>query len=127
MDCNVKVSSKINLTEDQDKVEKAVRNIFPKGSIKIDKNYILIQGGCSLLKNLKEILEQRRIRATARSVMESKMKKDKIEFILNKQTALMGIINFIEGNQSPLGDIIVQVTTNDTEELLDWLAPVELI
>jgi predicted RNA binding protein with dsRBD fold (UPF0201 family) len=127
MECNVKVSSKINLTEDKDKVEQAVRNIFPKGSIKIDKNYIVLQGDCSLLKNLKEIMEQRRIRATARSVMESKMKKDKIEFILNKQTALMGVINFIEGNQSPLGDIIVQVTTNDTEELLDWIAPVELI
>ncbi|MCK9150640.1 RNA-binding domain-containing protein [Methanobacterium alcaliphilum] len=125
MECLVNISSKINATEDSEKVVKSVQNIFNGGSLKIDEKMVLLQGDCSLLKNFKEILENEKIRATARSVMESSLSDDKIEFILSKQTAYVGVVNFVSGTESPLGDIDVQITSKNTDQLLDWLAPVE--
>lgn len=127
MECLVNISSKINATEEEHKVIKAVQNIFKGGSLKVDETRVSLQGDCSLLKNLKEILEKNKIRATARSVMESNIKNDKIEFILNKQTAYVGVVNFVSSTESPLGDINVQIISNNVHELLDWLAPVEFL
>jgi predicted RNA binding protein with dsRBD fold (UPF0201 family) len=134
MKCLVKVSSKINPTEDPDKVQKAIKNIFPIGSIKKDQDSITLTGDSTTLENLKKIMEQRKIRATARSIMESSIKHERseseiketsIEFILSKQTAFVGVVNFVEGTPSPLGDIPVEIITSDIEEFLDWFVFVE--
>jgi predicted RNA binding protein with dsRBD fold (UPF0201 family) len=134
MECLVKVSSKINATEDPDKVQKAIQNIFPTGSFQINENKITLTGDCTTLENLKNIMEQRKIRATARSIMESNMKnktteagtkESSIEFTLSKQTAFVEVVNFVAGTPSPLGDINVKIITLDIEEFLDWFVFVE--
>lgn len=127
MKCLVKVSSKINPTEDAEKVQQAVENIFPIGSLKIRENLIELEGDQNSLKNLKEVLEKRKIRAACRGILESQVEGETVEFTLSKQTALVGVVNFIEGTESSLGDIKVQIVTSHMEELLDWLAPVEVL
>ncbi len=127
MECLVKVSSKINPTEDPEKVKKSVQNIFPKGQIKIESEYVLLSGERELLVHFKEILEKRKIRAVARSIMEKRIDGNKVRFYVSKQAALVNVINFSEDNSAPLGDIKIEIESENLEEVLKWLAPIEEI
>lgn len=127
MECLVKVSSKINPTEDPEKVKKSVQNIFPKGKIKLELDHVFLSGERDLLIHFKETLEKRQIRSVARSIMEHRMEENKVEFYVSKQAALVNVINFSEDNSAPLGDIKIEIISPEIEEILKWLAPVEEI
>lgn len=127
MECLVNVSSKINPTEDPEKVKKSVQNIFPKGKIKIESEYVLLSGERELLVHFKEILEKRKIRTVARSIMEKGIDGNKVKFYVSKQAALVNVINFSEDNSAPLGDIKIEIESKNLEEVLKWLAPIEEI
>jgi len=127
MECLVKVSSKINPTEDPEKVKKSVQNIFPKGKIKLELDHVFLSGERDLLIHFKETLEKRQIRTVARSIMEHRMEETKVEFYVSKQAALVNVINFSEDNSAPLGDIKIEIISPEIEDVLKWLAPVEEI
>lgn len=127
MECLVKVSSKINSTEDPEKVKKSVQNIFPKGKIKLELDHVFLSGERDLLIHFKETLEKRQIRTVARSIMEHRMEETKVEFYVSKQAALVNVINFSEDNSAPLGDIKIEIISPEIEDVLKWLAPVEEI
>ena len=50
-------------------------------------------------------------------------KKYKIHFKLSKQAAFVGVPNFVEDDLSPLGEIDVEIETDDTQRFIDWIAP----
>lgn len=114
------VYSKINPTEDPEKVEKAVSHIFPQGELERETDHIILKGDFDCLENLKEMLEQQKIRSAARELIT--IKKDKIEFLLSKQAALVQVLNLVE-EESPLGEIKVEIKSPDPQALLDYLAP----
>ncbi len=120
MQTMVYVYSKINPTEDPEKVEKAVIHIFPQGELEIKSDHLIVRGDFDCLENLKEMLEQRKIRSAAREIMQ--VKGDNIEFLLSKQAALVEVVNLVE-EESPLGEIKVEITSPDPQALLDYLAP----
>jgi hypothetical protein len=49
-------------------------------------------------------------------------KEGQVEFMLNKQAAWVGKVNFT-GGESPLGPIEVTINARDIERMIDWLAP----
>ena len=120
MNCSLHVYSEVNPTEDPQKVEIAISNLFPIGELETGTSKVSLTGDISSLEKLKEILEKRRIRSTARSLMQ--VGENKIEFLLSKQAALVNVVNVVE-DESPLGEIKVEITTTDVESLLDWLVP----
>jgi predicted RNA binding protein with dsRBD fold (UPF0201 family) len=127
MECLVEVSSKINPTEDAEKVKKSVQNIFPKGKIIMESEYVLLSGERELLVHFKEVLEKRKIRTVARSIMEKRIDGNKVKFYVSKQAALVNVINFSEDNSAPLEDIKIEIESENLEEVLKWLAPIEEI
>lgn len=125
MKCEMKAKTTLNPTEDLDKVITALSNIFDYDQLEIDDDYISVTGERDSLLKLKEALEKRRIRNTARKIM-IKGSHDKVVFFkLNKQAAFSGVVNFAEDNISPLGEIKVKIETDNIERFIDWIAPLQ--
>ncbi len=123
MKCEVKAETPINPTEDVDKVIQTLSNMFDYDQLEIGDDYISVTGGRDSLLKLKEALEKRKIRNTARKIMIKEARNSMVFFQLNKQAAFSGVVNFAEDNLSPLGEIKVKVETDDVEGFIDWLAP----
>ena len=119
----------VNPTEDQEKVKRAVENIFGSvefevktkdwGSLLIAKNK-----GIDGLTKLYNLLRRERIRDAARGVLFAGLGEKSIVFYLNKQVAYAGHISFSKPTaESPLGPIEVQIRCENPRELIEWLAP----
>jgi predicted RNA binding protein with dsRBD fold (UPF0201 family) len=121
MKCKIEAETCVNPTEDQDKVIKALSNVFDYDKLEIEKNYVIISGGCSTLAHLKEFLEKKKIRDTARKIFFKGTTNNKIRFKLSKQAAYAGRINLVEENLSLLGEIEVEIKTEDPEKAIEWL------
>jgi predicted RNA binding protein with dsRBD fold (UPF0201 family) len=129
MSVNVIAQSAVKPTEDPAKVERALRNIFPSGSIqrneKNDGTVVLkVHGsGLELLASLRNLIRQERIRSAARSILYSKAKGPTLRFYLNKQAAFAGRVSFCEPlGESPLGPISVEIESANPQTIIDYLA-----
>lgn len=125
----VYVEVEINPTESEDKVKRAVENIFgnipmhikslPKGSLLVAE-----AKGPEALTKLYNLLRRERIRDAARGVLFEGLNGKTIHFYLNKQVAYAGHLSFSkETAESPLGPIKIQIKCENPRELIDWLAP----
>jgi predicted RNA binding protein with dsRBD fold (UPF0201 family) len=124
----VRVETEINLTEAEEKVEKAVANVFDNVSAEIKPSYkgsVLnaeVKGREALVK-FRNLLRSDRIRDAARKVFFGGLRGKTISFCLNKQVAFAGHISFSEEvAESPLGPIRVTIECENPRQLIDWLA-----
>ncbi|MCK5559048.1 MAG: hypothetical protein KAJ51_00580 [Thermoplasmata archaeon] len=111
-------------TEDSRISEKGLKNIFPDMKIQQDPESQIMTGEGKSLAEFGELLKRYRIRDTARKILLRGTQGNTTNFKLNKQTAVIGKINFV-GSREPqvLGEIDVAITSNDLEELIDEIAP----
>jgi predicted RNA binding protein with dsRBD fold (UPF0201 family) len=123
MNCKVHAKAELNPTEDIDKVTKTLNNLFDYDDIEIGKDYILVSGEKESITNLRNDLRERKIRSVARKMMLKGINANKIHFKLSKQAAFVGVPNFVEDDLSPLGEIDVEIETDDTQRFIDWIAP----
>lgn len=122
MNCKFKARTPYKPTEDLNRVIQAISNLFDYDSLEIDEEEVIVKGDVRSLQKLQEALEKRRIRSAARRIMSKNTVQGKFRFLLNKQAALVGVVNLVEDDEtSPLGDIEVEIETDNIEELLDWL------
>lgn len=126
----VHIDAEVNPTESEEKVKKAIENIFGniptvakplrKGSILIAEAY-----GKEPLIKLYNLLRRERIRAAAKAVFLEGLDKKSISFCLNKQVAYAGHVSFAkEVAESPLGPIKVRIECENPRELVDWLTSI---
>lgn len=126
---SVYVEAEIHPTESEEKVKRAVENIFGNIKTKIQPIYnrdllIAEAKGLETLTKLYNLLRRERIRAAARGVLFEGSTGKTISFCLNKQVAYAGHISFSkEVAESPLGPIKVKIECDSPRELIDWLAP----
>jgi len=123
MKCKIIITTSINPTEDLDKIIEALSNIFDYDDIIISEESVTVTGNVSCLLPLKEFLEKRQIRDTARKMMLKgwNEKYETINIKLSKQAAFAGLVNLVDDDLSPLGEIEVEIHTEDVEEFADWL------
>jgi predicted RNA binding protein with dsRBD fold (UPF0201 family) len=124
-DVNIFVKSDILPTEDESKVERAVRNIFPLIEIHVEENNgRKIKGygkGLKLLSELRNLLKRNRIRAAARSIMLKSISASSMTIALNKQAAYAGHVSFTtDPNESPLGPIFLTIQSSNLQVVIDW-------
>jgi len=124
----VLAETEINPTEDEEKVETAVRNVLGKVSMAIKpqgKGSVLAAeawGQDSLVK-LRSLLRTDRIRDAARKTLFHSIRGNTISFCLNKQVAFAGHVSFSEETaESPLGPIRVTIKSDNPRQLIEWLA-----
>ena len=129
MNLTVTAESSVNPTEDQTKVERALRNIFPSGKIELinvgqDVVRLRVRGdNLEFLETLRNLIRQERIRSAARSVILNRTRGNKMHLYLNKQAALVNRVSFCEPvGESPLGPISVEIDTETPETVIDFLA-----
>jgi len=124
---NVHVEVEINPTESEEKVKRAVENVF--GSIPVEtrplhKGSLLVAEatGTEALSKLHNLLRRERIRDAARKTLFEGLDGRTISFCLNKQVAYAGHISFSKDTaESPLGPIRVKVRYENPRMLIGWL------
>ena len=123
------IQTEIKHTEDYEKVEEAITNIFGNVEFKIDTGYnskILKaeMKGKDSLSRFRDLLRIDQIRNASRRVLFKGISEKKIVFFLNKQVAFANHISFSEEeSESPLGPIRVQINYDDPKSLIMWLTP----
>jgi predicted RNA binding protein with dsRBD fold (UPF0201 family) len=124
----VRVETEINPTEDEEKVKKAVADIFDAASVEVKPSYkgsmlYATAEGREALVKLRLLLSSDRIRDAARKVFFGGLRGNTVRFCLNKQVAFAGHVSFCEETgESPLGPIKVIIECDDPQQLIDWLA-----
>jgi len=125
----VYIETEINPTESEEKVRRAVQNVFGHLDMEIKpahKGSILSAEvkGQEALVHLRNLLRRDQIRDAARREMRKGVRDQKVSFFLNKQVAFAGHISFAEETaESPLGPIKVVIESETPKQLVDWLAP----
>lgn len=119
----LRVEAEVKPTEVREKVEAAIRRIFPTLELSLVGNSLVGEStSVESLDWLQQLLRQQAIRDSARSVMLRSRRDNAVRFMLNRQVAFVGKVSFA-GGESPLGPIVVTLEDPDIERLIDNLAP----
>jgi hypothetical protein len=119
----LRVRAEVKPTEAREKVEKAIRLIFPTLELSSVGNSLVGKStSVESLDRLHQLLRQQAIRGSARSMMLQGRRGDVVQFMLNRQAAFVGRVSF-GGGESPLGPIVVTLEAPEIERLIDYLAP----
>ena len=117
------VETEVRATEDQTKVEAAIKKIFPTLQLNRVGNYLIGESSdVRALDRLHQLLRLQAILDSARKVMRTGRRNDLVRFMLNKQVATVSKVSFTD-DESPLGPIVVTIEASDIERLIDYLAP----
>ena len=119
----LRVEAQVKPTESREKVEAAIKKIFPTLELSQTENSLAGEStSVESLDRLHQLLRQQAIRDSARSVMLRGRRGNVVQFMLNRQAAFVGKVSF-SGGESPLGPIVVMLEAPDIERLIDYLAP----
>lgn len=124
---HVTIKAEIKPTEDEEKLLKAVRKIFPEVDFKIHESrgkrfFIGESTEISSLKYVKENWRRRRVRSTAARLLREATSPGTIFMRLSKQAAYVGVASILDFDEQPaIGSIEVEVKTENPEELIKWL------
>ena len=125
----VHVETEINPTESEERVKKAILNLFGDIPTEIKpaaKGCVLTAEGKgqNVLIPLRDALRRDHIRDAARKPLFHGARENSLTFYLNKQVAFAGHVSFSEEEgESPLGPLRVTVITEHPGDLIAWLAP----
>jgi len=118
----VEITTEIHPTEEQEKVVKAVKNLFPDAKIKIEDSRLFAKARD--LSTFRELLRRQKILDTARAEFIRNRRGEEVTVYLNKQTATVSRINFCEEDAvlSPLR-VTFRLLGVPFQRFLDYLAP----
>ena len=125
----VHMETEINPTESEERVKKAILNLFgdiPTEIKPAGKGSILTAEGKgqNVLIPLRDALRRDHIRDAARKPLFHGTRENSLIFYLNKQVAFAGHVSFSEEEgESPLGPLKITVITEHPGDLIAWLAP----
>ncbi len=116
------VQTYINPSEDLEKVNFAIKNVFPNSNFILKDNKLHLS--TEKLEDLKKIKDQIRSRSTIsvlKKVLYNNQNIDITWFLLNKQAAFSGVVVVVEEeDESPLGPIKITIKNRDIEEIIAW-------
>jgi len=123
INCKIEMSCPVNLSEDPEKITKAISNIFPYSIIK-NENFSII-GQSKELRSFEKIYEtihtNRSQKIYSRN-LEDNLDNDTTWFFLNKQAAFVEKVAICdESEESPLGPIKVTLTSSNIDGIIDWI------
>ncbi len=120
MGLRVEIRARVHPTEDEERVRRAILNIFPEANIRAEGEFLV--GETTNLENFANLLREQRIRDSARRVLLGNLYGDEVEFEISKQAAFVGKVSFSVGNVA-LGNIRIRIEGDNLESLIDRIAP----
>ncbi len=128
----IEIETMVNVSESKEKVEKGIKNIFPKLNIETNKENILTGTSSdeTVLFHFCELIFNQKIMDVARKCVLDGVSKepesselDTSTFYLNKQVASKNKISFTTPEEAPLGPIIVRIKTKELNLFIDSYFP----
>ena len=122
----VTVKAHLNPTESEEKLAKAMTNLFGDASPQISKEhgvtYITFSSaGINSLQTLKKRIASDRIRDATRAMLSRwAAKNEKVTFQLNRQAAYANHVSIYHASKSPLGPIEVEIE-GPPEKIIEYL------
>jgi len=112
----LKICTTINPTENKKKITERMQEAFPGCKFEILKNEIRCEtDNPAVLEKIKQKVEEKRIKHTIQYLIIKNQTPAGTKIELNKQTLMLGKINFVEENY-PLGNVVIE-SDNPTEFL----------
>lgn len=119
---SVKIKTKINLTEDINKVKNSIKNIIPeKITINITDKEILIESDVTLLDNIHKLVKTNKLEEVTVNILNKNKTEGRLLFYVNKQAAFHNKFHIIDENMSPLDDIEVLIETSNPDSIIKWI------
>jgi uncharacterized protein len=116
------VQTYINPSEELEKVNFAIKNVFPNSNFILKDNKLHLS--TEKLEDLKKIKDQIRSRSTISVLKKVLYNNENMKitwFLLNKQAAFSGVVAVVEEeDESPLGPIKITIKNRDIEEIITW-------
>jgi len=109
-------------TEDKETLIHCLSNVFPKTIWDIGSDEVF--GKSKYLTRFKKILEDMRIRDTARGYMKERIVGDECSFTLSKQATCSAKVNFSEEKKA-LGEVEVKIFCDEIDALIENLTETE--
>lgn len=124
LNCKIEMFCAINPSEDPEKTQKSISNIFPSSTIKTENFSISAESkDLTSLEKIYEVVHSKQLQKTYRRNLQKNLKNDLTWFYLNKQAAFVEkIVICDESEESPLGPIKVVLTSSKIDEIIDWFA-----
>ncbi len=118
----IDIETKVNPTEDVDKVVQAVKNLFPDAEITIEGDTLKAKAWD--LRKFRDLLRRQRILDTARTELLKGKVDNETTVFLNKQTAYIGKVNFTDEDAilSPIR-VTFKLYGIPFGKFLDYIAP----
>lgn len=113
-------------SEDLEKVKKALFNVV-KGSVEVRElgegsfKLVVKSKGEEAVRRIFNGFRSRRVLAAARKHLKLHSTESELDFMLNKQAALVNVISIFEEGESPLGGIRVRIKAPNIKKVIDWL------
>lgn len=119
---SVKIKTKINLTEDINKVKNSIKNIIPeKITINTTDKEILIESDVTLLDNIHKLVKTNKLEEVTVNILNKNKTEGRVLFYVNKQAAFHNKFHIIDENMSPLDDIEVLIETSNPDSIIKWI------
>ena len=121
--CKIEAVCSINLSEDPQKVESAILNIFPNCKIEHEKFSLkALSENLHTLEKIRESIHSMKSQKTFRRTLEKNLDLDTTWIYLNKQAAFAEKIAICEkSDESPLGPIKIIITSRNLDRIIEWL------
>ncbi len=121
--CKIEMFCSVNPSEDPEKIQKAILNIFPYSNIKTENVSISAQSNdLQSLEKIYETIHTKQTQKIYRRNLEKNLENDTTWFYLNKQAAFVEKIAICEKtDESPLGPIKVILTSSNIDRIIDWI------
>lgn len=119
---SVKIKTKINLTEDINKVKNSIKNIISeKITINTTDKEILIESDVTLLDNIHKLVKTNKLEEVTVNILNKNKTEGRLLFYVNKQAAFHNKFHIIDENMSPLDDIEVLIETSNPDSIIKWI------
>lgn len=122
INCKIEMFCAINPSENSEKTQKSISNIFPYSTIKNENSSIYAESkDLTSLEKIYKAVHSKQSQKTYRRNMQKNLRNDSTWFYLNKQAAFVEkIVVCEESEESPLGPIKVIFTSSKIDEIIDW-------
>ncbi len=110
----VEITTPVYPTERSNRVIACLSRVFPEAEWEDGEEKV--EGHTTSLETFKEILEDMKIRDTARSYMLKRVQGNRCTFTISKQACCSSKVNFSSPEDQPLGGVEVSIKTEGNED-----------